>query len=195
MNLADKLTFSRIVFAPVFFALYFLPKKLDLPPASSLWIIPILWLIFIVAEITDGLDGMAARKMGQTSDFGRLFDPFADTLLQLTLFLCFVLDGLFPAALFLVVIYREFSILFIRNLMLKKGIAMGARLSGKAKTVLYIAACAFALAHASLTRLALFPGLHSATGIAALSVFALSVLASVLSFLDYLSVYRSRKES
>ena len=151
---------------------------------------PVLWLIFIVSEITDLLDGMAARKLKETSDFGRLFDPFADTLMQITCFLCFVIDGIFPAILFLLVIYREFGILFIRNLMLKKGTTLGARMSGKIKTVSYIIAGGAALLAVSLQRLAIFEFLFPFFKTGAVIVFSISVIISIVSFIDYVLIYR-----
>jgi len=153
------------------------------------WLVILLWIIAVAAELTDMFDGMAARHYNQTSDFGKLFDPFADTLMQITGFFCFVYDGILPAFLFLVVLYREFGILFIRNLMLRKGITMGARISGKVKTVTYITAAAIALLYASLLRLSALEFLQPIVKIAAVAVFSLSVLFSVLSFFDYLSVY------
>ena len=189
MNLADRLTLIRIILAPVFFIIYTLPEIFP-----AIWAIPLLWVIFIAAELTDMFDGMAARRFNITSDFGKLFDPFADTLLQMTLFLCFVVDGIFPAFLLLLVLYREFSILLVRNLMLKKGIAMGARMGGKIKTVTYIAAAGIALLYASLSRLGIAADLQPLVKIAALAVFAVSVLFSVLSFMDYVIVYRKSSE-
>jgi CDP-diacylglycerol--glycerol-3-phosphate 3-phosphatidyltransferase len=160
-----------------------------------IWLIALLWVIAIGAELTDMFDGMAARHHNQTSDFGRLFDPFADTLMQITGFLCFVIDGILPAFLFLVVLYREFGIMFIRNLMLRKGVTMGARISGKIKTITYITAAAIALLYASIIRLSALEVLQPVVKIAyivkiaAIAVFSLSVLFSVLSFFDYLFVY------
>lgn len=191
MTLANMLTLSRIGLAPVFFIVYLLPRWV---PAwftgGSGWTAPVLWAVFIVAEITDMFDGMAARKQKTVSDFGKFFDPFADTLMQITCFLCFVIDGIFPALLFLLVVYREFGILFLRNLMLKKGVAMGARMGGKIKTVAYICAGAAALLAASLQRLALAESLLPIFRTAALVVFCVSVVLSLLSFFDYLTVYR-----
>ncbi|MCL2192013.1 MAG: CDP-diacylglycerol--glycerol-3-phosphate 3-phosphatidyltransferase [Treponema sp.] len=192
MTLANRITLLRIILAPAFFLLYLVPDGCPIWAAvSPVWMIVLLWIIFVVAEVTDALDGMVARKLNQSSDFGRLFDPFADTLVQITFFLCFVLDGIFPAALFLVVVYREFGILFIRNLMLKKGITMGARMSGKVKTVAYIVACSTAMVYVTLTRLDILTFLHGIFEIASVVIFALSVAFSVASFFDYLSVYRS----
>ena len=196
MNIPDRLTFVRLFLAPVFFILYILPIVFPEPfSGSAVWLVPLLWVIFIVSEITDMLDGIAARRLNQSSDLGKLLDPFADTIMQITCFLCYVIDGIFPviwAVLFLVVLYREFGILLIRNLMLKKGIAMGASMGGKIKTVTYIAAAAIALLYASLLRLDAAENLQPVVKIAALAVFGVSVLFSVLSFFDYLSVFRSK---
>ena len=209
MNLANKLTFLRIILAPVFLIVYFLPKE------YSIWAIPVLWVIFIVSEITDYFDGLAARKLKIASDFGKLFDPFADTLVQITCFLCFAIDGIWnfaidgiwsigiiPIILFLLVIYREFGILFLRNLMLKKGITLGASIYGKIKTVAYIIAVGAALIAASF-ELQMHDPHHTQviseiilsyikTG--ALIIFAISVIISIFSFFDYLSQYRKQHE-
>ena len=201
MNLANKLSFFRIVLAPVFLVIYLLPRfypSLFLNGAA--WTVPVLWGIAIVSEITDYFDGLAARKLNLTSDFGKLLDPFADTLTQVTFFLCFIIEGIFPAGilpvlLFLLVVYREFAILFLRNLMLKKGVAMGARIGGKIKTVMYIIAGAITLVAASIERLNLerldiirliLPYIK----ISALVVFAISVVIAIISFIDYFLIYQ-----
>jgi CDP-diacylglycerol--glycerol-3-phosphate 3-phosphatidyltransferase len=88
------------------------------------------------------------------------------------------------------VIYREFGILFIRNLMLKKGVAMGARISGKIKTVAYIFASGLALLTESFQRLAVLESLHQLFKTGALAVFIISAVLSVVSFIDYLLVYK-----
>jgi CDP-diacylglycerol--glycerol-3-phosphate 3-phosphatidyltransferase len=191
MTLADKITTSRLFLAPFFFIVYLLP--VFFPPwfvNGSQWTVPVLWALFIVSEISDMIDGKVARRRKEVSDFGKLFDPFADTLVQITYFLVFVIDGIFPAALFLVVLYREFSILFIRNLMLKKGIAMGARMGGKIKTVTYIVAGAVALLVVSAQRLGFGESVLFILQKSALTIFLISVIISLVSFADYLSVYR-----
>ena len=200
MNLANQLTFFRIVLSPVFFVIYLLPRFFpELFGDNSAWTIPVLWGIFIVSEITDYFDGLAARKLNQTSDFGKLFDPFADTLMQLTCFLCFIIDGVYPvngiipAVLFLLVIYREFGILFLRNLMLKKGITLGARMGGKIKTVAYIIAVGAALAAASIERLSVFEFLLPYFKTGALVIFVISVIIAAASFIDYFLIYQKTK--
>jgi CDP-diacylglycerol--glycerol-3-phosphate 3-phosphatidyltransferase len=193
MTLADKITSLRLIMAPAFFAVFTLPLAAPgLFPQGSAWTVPVLWGLYGLSEITDLIDGQVARRLNQGSDFGKLFDPFADTLTQITYFLCFVLAGILPAFLFLAVLYREFSILFIRNLMLRKGVTMGARTGGKIKTVTYILAGGIALLAVSVDRLGV-EGPGPALRTAALGVFILSVVFSLLSFFDYLRVYRKSR--
>jgi len=196
MTLADKFTFSRIILAPVFFIIYFLPDFFPaLFPNGSGWTVPVFWLVAIYAELTDMFDGMAARKYNEVSDFGKLFDPFADTIFQVTCFLCLVVDGIFPVVLFLLVLYREFGILIIRNLMLKKGITMGARIGGKIKTVTYVVAGAVALLAVSIKRLEVFEFLFPYIKYCSIVIFAISVIFSLTSFYDYFSVYRKAEKN
>lgn len=196
MNLANKFTLLRVILAPVFFVIYLLPVFFPELKDSVLifWSVPVIWIIAVFAELTDMFDGMAARKLNETSDFGKLFDPFADTLFQITVFLCFVIEGVFPAALFLLVLYREFGILFIRNLMLKKGVTMGARISGKVKTVTYITAGAAALFAGSIDRLGVLKSFYPAVETTACVIFIISVVISIVSFIDYVLTYRKTEK-
>ncbi|MDR2193136.1 MAG: CDP-diacylglycerol--glycerol-3-phosphate 3-phosphatidyltransferase [Treponema sp.] len=202
MTVADKVTSIRIILAPIFFIIYLLPNLLqsviDAPPAGDspftpllklLWVI-VLWVLFIASEITDLLDGKIARSRNETSDFGKLFDPFSDTLVRITYFLCFVIDGMLPALLLLIVLYREFSIQFLRNLLLKKGIVQGARGGGKVKAVTYMITGAVTLLAVSVKTLDLSDRLFSVLRSVSISIFVLSVILAILSFLDYLNVYR-----
>jgi CDP-diacylglycerol--glycerol-3-phosphate 3-phosphatidyltransferase len=204
LTAADKVTSIRIVLAPVFFVVYLLP--VFNPPfglswtlfsaggveyfSKFRWTVPVLWLIFIVSEISDLIDGKLARSRNEVSDFGKFYDPFADTLVQMTNFLCFIMDGILPVILFLPFLYREFSVLFIRNLMLRKGVAMGAGIWGKIKTVVYIASGAVALLAASFRRLGYTGDLFGWTRIAAIALFFAGVALAIISFFDYTFVYR-----
>jgi CDP-diacylglycerol--glycerol-3-phosphate 3-phosphatidyltransferase len=201
MTLADKVTGIRIMLAPVFFILYALPRFLQslgdaqaavapfIPLLKLLWIIG-LWVLFIASEITDLLDGKIARSRHETSDFGKLFDPFSDTLVRITYFLCFVIDGMLPSFLLLIVLYREFGIQFLRNLLLKKGIIQGARRIGKVKALAYMITGAVTLLGVSVKTLALGDGLFSLLHTAGIGSFAVAVILALVSFLDYLKVYR-----
>jgi CDP-diacylglycerol--glycerol-3-phosphate 3-phosphatidyltransferase len=208
MTIADKVTSLRVILAPVFFIVYLLP--VFNPPFGLSWTlfstegveffhkfrwtVPVLWVIFIVSEITDMIDGKLARSRSEVSDFGKFYDPFADTLVQATNFLCFVMDGILPVVLFLPFLYREFSVFFIRNLMLRKGIAMGARMGGKIKTVVYIASGALALLAASFKRLGQTGAIFGWIRIAAIVLFFMGVVLAIVSFFDYTSVYHKAKK-
>ena len=189
MTLANKFTLLRIILAPVFFIIYLLPVLFPKTEGIAPWTVPVFWLIIVFAELTDMFDGMAARKKSEISDFGKFFDPFADTLLQITCFFCFVIENIFPVYLFLVVLYREFGILLIRNMMLKKGVTMGARKSGKIKTIAYISAGAVALVAGSIKRLGILDSFYNIFKNTALIIFIISVIISIVSFLDYLIIF------
>jgi CDP-diacylglycerol--glycerol-3-phosphate 3-phosphatidyltransferase len=191
MTLADKITSLRLILAPLFFIVYLLPV---LFPAGfvngSQWTVPVLWLLFICSEITDLIDGKVARKRMEVSDFGKLYDPFADVLVRITYFLCFVVTGILPVVFFLVVLYREFGILFIRILMMRKGVAMGARKGGKLKAVAYMVAGAVALLAASVERLGVPGAFFTIFRTSAIVIFIISVIISIVSFVDYFFLYR-----
>ncbi|MDR2965903.1 MAG: CDP-diacylglycerol--glycerol-3-phosphate 3-phosphatidyltransferase [Treponema sp.] len=195
MNLANKITLFRIILAPAFFVVYQLPGWIPSWFSNgAIWTVPVLWLIFIISEITDLLDGIVARKFNLTSDLGKLLDPFADTIMQITCFICFVMDGYLPAILFLLVIYREFGVLLLRNLMMKKGIAMGASMTGKVKTVLYIVAAGFVLAAESILRIRaahnIFAIIYRYFVIGANILFGIAIIFSIVSFIEYCLVVK-----
>jgi CDP-diacylglycerol--glycerol-3-phosphate 3-phosphatidyltransferase len=185
MTVADKVTASRLVFAPCFFVVYLFNR--------APWTVPALWALFCITELTDLIDGKVARNRNEVSDFGKLFDPFADTLVWLTFFLCFVADRILPAIIFLIILYREFAILFLRNLMLRKGIAMGARRGGKIKAFAYMFTGIAALLASSVGRLGIEGSFFGIFRAAALGCFALSALISLLSFADYAAVYKQAR--
>jgi CDP-diacylglycerol---glycerol-3-phosphate 3-phosphatidyltransferase len=196
MKLSNFFTSIRIILAPFFFLLFFFPKWTGFGAQISVFIlIP----LFVFMELTDYLDGHFARKQNTVSDFGKLFDPFADVLANLTILFAFVLSGYLPAILFLVILYREMGIMFVRMIASRNGVAIGARKGGKTKTVLYIIAASVSLAIESAIRLG-FPiqdYLAVARGFN-LGLYILSVAMSLFSFIDYLihfsSVLRTTEE-
>ena len=134
MTPATMVTSIRIVLAPVFY-LIFTTSMIDGTIGTS----PALLLLalFLVMEISDGVDGYVARRTGTVSDFGKLFDPFADSLARLTYFLGFVFTGIMPGWIFILVLYRDLGVAFVRTLAMRKGVAMAAQLSGKIKAWIY----------------------------------------------------------
>jgi CDP-diacylglycerol---glycerol-3-phosphate 3-phosphatidyltransferase len=185
MTLADKLTTSRLVLAPVFFAAYRWGAQLGPVPYVA-----ILWGLFLVIEVSDLFDGFAARSAGTVSDFGKLFDPYADVFARLTYFVCFTLDGVMPAWAFILILYREFSINFLRMLLAQRGVAMGARRGGKLKSATYMAAGAASLILVSAEKLSLFLGARPVFAVAIYALYSLAALLAVLSFIDYFVQYR-----
>ena len=135
MKIADIFTIIRVVLAPVFLIIYFIPEWFGVGNVASVYI---LLPLIIFAEFTDFLDGYFARKYNQVSDFGKLFDPFADVFLHLTVFFCYTISGYISPLVVLLFAYREFGMLFVRLLAAKKGVAIGARKGGKFKTVMYV---------------------------------------------------------
>lgn len=188
MKLSNKFTFTRIVFAPIFFLLYYIPIWTGKLVAPSL-LIALPCLIF--AEFTDYLDGHYARKHNEVSDFGKLFDPFADVILHLTSFTCFMQSYLagnsyIPVYLFTLIMLREFSQNFLRMVAAKKGTAIAARKGGKFKTVMYVVAEFYALFLELLVRLDAIPECFGMLKVISTVIFVVCVILSYSSFIDYL---------
>jgi CDP-diacylglycerol--glycerol-3-phosphate 3-phosphatidyltransferase len=187
MTLADRITLSRIVLAPILFIAYYAPAWFGTPPLPSL---AVTWILFLMIELSDFFDGKAARERNEVKPFGKLFDPFADVIARMTYFVCFAFDGIMPLWSFLIIMCREYSILFIRMLVMQKGIAMGARFGGKLKAALYMLAGMVSLFYITQTRTGFF---SAAEGISRSTSFVLYVTAtvvSVASFLDYWILFR-----
>jgi CDP-diacylglycerol--glycerol-3-phosphate 3-phosphatidyltransferase len=186
MKLADKFTWLRGFLAPVFFAVYFIPVWTGHFNKASVFImIPLL----AIAELTDYFDGYFARKYNEVSDFGKLFDPFCDVLLNITVFICLALSGYIPAIALLLIIYREFVINFVRLMAAQKQVAIGARKGGKAKTVTYVVTGFYALLLESCKRLDFSLPAFTPVVVTALSV--LCVILAYASLADYLICFRS----
>lgn len=126
MNLPNKLTISRIIFIPIF--MYFLFAKMPLAKALAL-------ITFLVASLTDWLDGLVAKRRNLVTDFGKLMDPIADKILVLSAFLAFVEMEVIPAWMVVIIITREVAITGLRALALTKGKVIPADDGGKHKTV------------------------------------------------------------
>ena len=181
MKIADIFTLIRIVLAPVFLIIYFVPEWFDFGSVLSVWI---LLPLIIFAEFTDFLDGYFARKTNQVSNFGKLFDPFADVILHLTVFFCYTISGYVSPFIMLLFAYREFGMLFVRLLAAQKGVAIGARKGGKFKTVLYVVAGFYSLFLESAKRL----GFNLPENLVYIGYifYIMGLVASYVSFIDYL---------
>ncbi len=188
MNLPNILTALRIILSPFFMFFFFLPVWAGDRFAALSVIVCI--LLFIIIEFSDLFDGIAARKYQQVTDFGKIFDPFADVFSRLTYFMCFVGIHLMPVVLFAIILYREITILFCRTMMMKRGIAMGARMGGKLKACAYAGAGISGLLYVTLQRLDVLECLHGAVYGITMFFFVLSAVAALLSLADYIIFIR-----
>lgn len=131
MNLANKLTMSRIFLIPVFM----LVLLIRIPYGNF-----IAAAIFIIAASTDGLDGYIARKRKEVTTFGKLIDPLADKLLISAALICLVEMKEISGWIAVVIIAREFFVTGIRSIAAGEGVIIAASKLGKVKTVTQIVA-------------------------------------------------------
>lgn len=135
MNLPNKLTVLRVILIPFFvLSLMVFGGRIQLLRylAAS---------IFIVASLTDMLDGKIARKYNLVTNFGKFMDPLADKLLVCSAFICFVQFGTVPAWVVVLIIGREFIISGFRLIAADNNIVIAANYWGKIKTVVQMVMC------------------------------------------------------
>lgn len=128
MTLASKITLVRVAFIPLYLVLMYLSDGV-----SGLW----MWLslaVFIIASLTDYVDGQIARKCNQVSDFGKFLDPLADKLLTIAAMTMFCEWGKMAAWALMLVLTREFAVTGLRLVAVGKGKVIAAGWSGKVKT-------------------------------------------------------------
>ena len=134
MNLANKLTIFRIILVPIMVIIPYLNLQGSFYglPYTYFWML----LIFIVASITDKLDGYIARSRNQVTTFGKFLDPLADKILVLTAMVLLVELGKIPAWIPVIVLAREFLVSGYRLIAVEKGgKVIAASIWGKLKTV------------------------------------------------------------
>ena len=128
MTLASKITMARVVMIPAYLATMYLSRG-----EAGLWMYLSL-AIFIIASLTDFVDGYIARHYNQTTDFGKFLDPLADKLLTIAAMCMFCQWGVFPAWALMIVLTREFAVSGLRMVASQKGNVIAAGWSGKVKT-------------------------------------------------------------
>ena len=187
MNLANKLTIFRMILVPVMVVFAYLPIGGDVytVPVAML----IMDLIFIIASITDKLDGYIARSRNQVTTFGKFLDPLADKILVLTAMVILVERGLLPAWIPVIVLAREFIVSGFRLVAVEKGgVVIAASVWGKLKTVTQMIALIFAFVDVG----GFFnfisgnlSGAHLVINIITSVMMAISVVATIFSGWDY----------
>ena len=125
MNTANRLTMLRVILIPVFLLGLYCRFPFHMLFALA---------IFILASVTDFIDGYVARHYNQVTDFGKFMDPLADKVLVMAALLWFVESGRFPAWGLLIVIAREFAVTALRLIAVERGRVIAAAWSGKIKT-------------------------------------------------------------
>ena len=128
MTLASKITLIRVAFIPLYMLCMYLSGG-----APGMW----MWIglvIFVLASITDFVDGQIARRFNQVSDFGKFLDPLADKLLTIAAMVMFCEWGMMPGWALMLVLTREFAVTGLRLVAVGKGKVIAAGWSGKVKT-------------------------------------------------------------
>ncbi len=177
MTTANKLTFLRVLLIPIMIGFIYIEAMqakigfLDLSVAQFWFAI-----LFVIAALTDVLDGYVARKYNQITTFGKFLDPIADKLLVLValLFLMTLMPERVPLWAVMIVIFREFMVTGIRLMAVEKGTVIAASPYGKFKT--------------SATMIALVVMLFNdfgATPLVANIIFWFAILLTVVSGIDY----------
>ncbi len=128
MTTATKITLLRVAMIPAYMATMYASGG-----EANLWMY-ISLAIFILASLTDFVDGYVARHYNQTSDFGKFLDPLADKLLTIAAMAMFCEWGAFPAWALMIVLTREFAVSGLRMVASQKGTVIAAGWSGKVKT-------------------------------------------------------------
>ena len=165
MTISNKLTILRILMVPLFVVLY----AYDLMWASA--------IVFIIASLTDTLDGYLARSRNEITNFGKFADPLADKILVISAIICMVEKGIIPGWALIIIITREFVISGIRMSAAAQNVVIAADKLGKIKTVTQMVAITLLLFK--------FENIFYVDYI----LFYISVFFTVLSGLSYLVKY------
>ena len=166
MNTANKLTVVRIILIP-FLVLFMLTDFTDYNRLIAL-------IIFIIASLTDQLDGHIARKYNMITSFGKFMDPIADKLLVSSALICLSSLGQLPAWVVIVIILREFAVSGLRLVAAENGGVIAAAGWGKAKTASQMTAMIMLLLP--------IPQLYKIS----IAVFYISVVLTVISLIDFM---------
>lgn len=142
MNLANKITLARVILVPIFVVLIMasqIPGLAGLVANGTLSQNVLNWCalaVFIIASVTDFLDGYIARKYNMISNFGKFMDPLADKLLVCSALICLLALGRINVFLVLVIIARDFIISGFRLVASDKDVVIAANMWGKVKTTM-----------------------------------------------------------
>ncbi len=191
MNLANKLTVFRMILVPVIVIVSLINIETTwLNIEITFWIMN---AIFIVASLTDKLDGYIARSRNQVTTFGKFLDPLADKILVLATMIILVERGMIPSWIPIIVLAREFIVSGYRLIAVEKGgKVIAASIWGKLKTVTQMIAIIFALININGTNIfgnfvnGGLTGAELVINIITTVLLSISVIATIFSGWDYL---------
>ncbi|WP_311480794.1 CDP-diacylglycerol--glycerol-3-phosphate 3-phosphatidyltransferase [uncultured Anaerococcus sp.] len=164
MNIANKVTMVRLVMIPIFvIAFYFYGTSYNIAA-----------ILFMVASLTDALDGHLARSRNLITNFGKFVDPLVDKVLTMAAFIVLVEANVIPAWAVIIIISRELIITGFRTLAADMGITIAASMWGKAKTTSQMISLVLLLLH------------NDVLNNFGIYVFYLAVILTVISGLDYI---------
>ncbi len=166
MNLPNKLTMFRVILIPCFIVFLLVP----ITPYDK-WIA---LAIFIIASLTDLLDGKIARKYNLVTNFGKFMDPLADKLLVCSALICLIELNKIPSWMVIIIIAREFIISGFRLVAADNGVVIAASYWGKFKTTFQMVAVCLLIADIEVLKLV------------TQTVLWIAVILTVVSLIDYL---------
>lgn len=169
MNIPNLLTVGRMVLVP-----FFMVALLINTPGTRL----AATVIFVIASMTDWLDGYLARKNNQITNFGKIMDPLADKVLTAAAMICMVQLGDIPAWVVVLILFREYAITGLRSVAAAEGVVIAASIWGKVKTVTQMIALILLMLNPQLEAI-----LHFNLG---LIVLYIALILTLYSGLDYL---------
>lgn len=188
MNLANKLTIFRIILVPIMVVVSFFETDITFLGVPVTFLI--MDLIFIIASITDKLDGHIARSRNQVTTFGKFLDPLADKILVLAAMILLVEIGKLPAWIPIIVLTREFVVSGYRLIAVEKGgKVIAASMWGKLKTVTQMIAIILAFVDVNSFGVCFsgtLSGLSLALNLTVTIMMIIQTVATIFSGYDYL---------
>lgn len=188
MNLPNKLTMLRMLLVIVFVVFMCLPTKFVWAKYVSLG-------AFVVASITDFLDGYISRKKNLVTKFGKIMDPLADKMLVASGFILLATAGVIPALMAVIIVLRDFFVTGLRNFGADNNKDLAASLTGKVKTVFQLLAIILALVGTYnfgdfVTQSLVMTPIELLINIGMSVSVAAAVLATVWSLIDYIARFK-----
>ena len=173
MNLPNKITLFRVCMIPVFLIFMLVPS---IPYSNYIAV-----AIFIIACLSDAVDGYIARKNNLVTNFGKFMDPLADKLLVCSALICFVELQLVPAIVVIIIIAREFIISGFRLVASNNGVVIAASFWAKLKTTAQMIMCILLIVNFD----------YSIFNILEQVFIYISVILTIVSLVEY--IYKNRK--